>query len=653
MPTRTLTRLEDAVDALFAHGKGEIQLAAPLGLGKPHRLLNAIYQRVAADPKIAMQIYTALSLTPPSAPDGLAKRFLEPFVARHFGADFPRLDYAHAQQYDALPANIHVEEFYLQSGLLLGSQQAQQSYSSLNYTHVAPAVAARGINALVQKVAREPGGTRLSLSCNPDLTFDLVDEIARLGKPRPLLIAEVDSQLPFIGGTACAPEDFFDVVLDLPGPAPKLFGLPREPVSDVDYAIGLRASALVKDGGTLQIGIGSLSDALCHALILRHTRNAQYRLLLEALAPGYADSALVREIGDTATFETGLYGASELVNDGFRALHQAGILKRRVLDDIDAMRRINNDQASEQDKSRLAAEGRWLDGGFYLGSHDLYDWLREMTPAERRGIGMTRISHINELYGGNEALERVQRRDARFFNTCMMMTVLGAAVSDALEDGRVVSGVGGQYNFVAMAHALRDGRSALLFRASRGAGDGTASNVLWNYGHTTIPRHLRDIAISEYGVADLRGASDGECIERMLGLCEARFLSSLQHKARNAGKLPRDFTAPPAWSSNTTAFLAKLLRPYRQMGLLPDYPLGSDFTPVEQRLVKALGWLKTATASFRGKITAVLAANARVGESDREALQRRGLDAPKDWRERLDARLIALALNRTSGKSDT
>ena len=27
-------------------------------------------------------------------------------------------------------------------------------------------------------------------------------------------------------------------------------------------------------------------------------------------------------------------------------------------------------------------------------------------------------------------------------------------------------------------------------------------------------------------------------------------------------------------------------------GPLPDYPLGSDFTPVEQRLVKALGWLK-------------------------------------------------------------
>lgn len=60
-------------------------------------------------------------------------------------------------------------------------------------------------------------------------------------------------------------------------PYPQLFGLPRRPVSDADYAIGLYASTLVRDGGTLQIGIGTLADALNHALVLRHTDNARYR----------------------------------------------------------------------------------------------------------------------------------------------------------------------------------------------------------------------------------------------------------------------------------------------------------------------------------------------------------------------------------------
>ena len=81
---------------------------------------------------------------------------------------------------------------------------------------------------------------------------------------------------------------------------------------------------------------------------------------------------------------------------------------------------------------------------------------------------MRRISEINQLYGNHEPLERLQRVGSRFFNTCMMATALGDAVSDGLEDGRIVSGVGGQYNFVAMAHALEDARSVLMFRSQRG-----------------------------------------------------------------------------------------------------------------------------------------------------------------------------------------
>ena len=646
--TQRLGSLEETVAALFAQCGPALVLAAPLGLGKPHRLLNAIYDAMVADPKRSLELFTALSLTPPSAGKGLQKRFLAPFLARHFGADFPSLKYSLDQRRDALPGNVKVEEFYFQSGGLLDSEQAQQSYSSLNYTHVARAVAAKRPHAVIHKLAMSPDGSHLSLSCNPDLTFDLLDEIARLGLTRPLLVGEIDPGLPYIGGSACVPMDFFDIVLELPGPAPKLFALPRGPVSDADYAIGLRASALVKDGGTLQIGIGSLSDALCHALILRQQRNGEYRQLLQSLDPALVDSALVRDCGGLEPFSQGLYGASEMVNDGFMRLAQAGILKRRVLDEVAAMERIHAGRPTPQDSERLAREGRWLDGGFYLGSTDLYAWLREMPEAERAGLGMTRISHINELYGGNESLERLQRRHARFFNTCMMGTMLGAAVSDALADGRVVSGVGGQYNFVAMAHALRDGRSVLMFRAVRDGPHGSISSVLWNYGHCTIPRHLRDIMITEYGVADLRGASDMECVQRMLGLADARYQPTLLQQAMSAGKFPKllvDFRRDPL---NTPAHLAARLQPFRQSGLLPDYPLGSDFTPVEERLVRALAWLKSNTASLGSKLHTIASALFSPGARDNEALDRMDMSTASSLAERLNARLITLALNKTA-----
>jgi len=645
MTDPTSAALEDAVDRILARCGNSLVMAAPLGLGKPHRLLNAITRRVQAQSALSLHLLTALSLTPPSAGKGLQRRFLQPFLSRHFGDDFPVLDYALAMRRNQLPPNIRVEEFYMQSGALLGSSQAQRHYVSLNYTHVARAVAERGVNAVVQKVAREPGGSRLSLSCNPDLTFDLLDEVTRLGAPRPFLVAEVDPHLPWLDGPCAVDSGFFDLVLDLPGPAPQLFALPREPVNDADYAIGLYASTLVRDGGTLQIGIGSLSDALCHALVLRHTRNADYLAALESLSPALAESALVREIGGVEPFSLGLYGASEMVNDGFRRLAESGVLCRRVIDDADAMARINRGQATADDSARLQREGRYLDGAFYLGSKDLYRWLRESSPEQARGIGMTRVSHINELYGLNEALEREQRRDARFFNTCMMMTVLGAAVSDGLDDGRVVSGVGGQYNFVAMAHALHHSRSVLMLRAVRGFGAAAASNVRWNYGHTTIPRHLRDIAVTEYGIADLRGRSDEDCILAMLAITDASHQATLAETAQAAGKLAGDkeFAMP----ANRPEALSARLAPHRRSGVLPDFPMGSDFTEVEQRLVRALGWLKP-RASGLGKLALLLRALAGGATADTEAMARMGLAAPRGLSERLEARVLALALRDTA-----
>jgi acyl-CoA hydrolase len=642
-----LNTLDEAVSALLQHTGNRIVLAAPLGLGKPHRLLNAVYEAAVLRATISLEIYTALSLTTPKASADVEKRFLQPFLDRHFGADFPNLHYAVAQRKNKLPGNIKVQEFYLQSGAYLQSSQAQQSYASLNYTHVARSVAEKNINVIAHKVAKSPDGLRLSLSCNPDLTFDLLDEIARLGKNRPLMIAEIDPHLPWLDGTAAVDASFFDHICELPTNAPPLFALPRQAVTDAEYAIGLRASALVKDGGTLQIGIGSLSDALCHALILRHTNNAEYLAILRALAPGYAESALVKSNGGTAPFVEGIYGASEMVNDGFMHLYKAGILKRRVVDDSALMQREHDHCLNAQDKQRLLDEGHWLNGGFYLGSHDLYAWLRDLPDVEKRGIGMTRISHINELYGGNENLERLQRRDARFFNTCMMMTILGAATSDALENGRLVSGVGGQYNFVAMAHTLRDSRSILMFRAIREQAKSVHSNVLWSYGHTTIPRHLRDIAITEYGVADLRGADDENCITSMLTLCDARFAPALIDKARRELKLDTHFEAPVAWSSNRPESLSLALKSFREKNTLPDYPLGCDFNPVELRLVKALGWLKQETSSSWKKARLLMQAMLHRGAIDQEAIARMGYTSANSFTDTLNYKAIVFALHRT------
>ena len=120
------------------------------------------------------------------------------------------------------------------------------------------------------------------------------------------------------------------------------------------------------------------------------------------------------------------------------------------------------------------------------------------------------------------------------------------------------------------------------------------SNIRWNYGHTTIPRHLRDIVVTEYGVADLRGKSDRDVIAAMLAVTDSRFQGELLRQAKDAGKIEKQFELPAACRDNTPERIARALKPATEQGLLPPFPFGTDFTPVEQRLMPALETLRDA-----------------------------------------------------------
>ena len=641
--------LDAAVDRILARGGSRISVATPLGLGKPNHLLNALYRRVKADPARHLMLYTALSLDLPDAASELERRFLGPFLERQFGAHYPRLDYVADLHADRLPANVHVEEFYFQSGAMMDSRQAQRAYASANYTHVARDLAERaGLHAIVQLVAVRGDGrdARYSLSCNPDLTLDALEAIAARGGARPLVIGVVHPDLPWLRGAAEVEASFFDSLVDGARPHQPLFALPRNPVDLADHAIGLHASTLVRDGGTLQIGIGALSDAIVNALLVRHRSNADYRAAIAALH-GTAP-APSRDEADTGSFGLGLFGASEMVMDGFMHLRRAGILVRRVHEDIEIERALARGDAVDPERLR---SGHYLKGAFALGSKPFYDWLRGLEGEELDGLAMCAVSDINQLYGEHEELDRLQRRDARFFNTCMIATLLGAAASDALEDGRVVSGVGGQYNFVAMAHELAGARSVLLLRATRRSGRRLESNIRWSYGHATIPRHLRDVYITEYGIADLRGRSDEACIRAMLAISDARFVDGLAEEAKHAGKLARDFRIPEAWRRNTPGDIAERLRAASTADLLPRFPFGSDFDATELRLLGALSWLKGRIAK-PGQWPVLLAALIAPGEAANDAaLDRLALARPRGLRERLLARLVRAALARTRARA--
>ncbi|KMN17476.1 acetyl-CoA hydrolase/transferase C-terminal domain-containing protein [Pseudomonas weihenstephanensis] len=633
--------IECAVDDVLARLPPHIHLGLPLGLGKANRFVNALYQRIRQLPERHLTIYTALSLGRPALGEGLQRQFLEPFIERVFG-DYIELDFLGDLHRNTLPHNIHVEQFFMQPGSLLNSPPAQQDYVSSNYSHAARDINASGLNLVAQLIARDPqDARRLSLSCNPDITLDLLPMIAKrraVGETI-LLLGHVHADLPFMPGDSELQAEDFDLLID-EDERTTLFSTPNMPVSTQDHFIGLHASTLVRDGGTLQIGIGAMGDALVAALLARQADNAGYRALLDEVDVTPWGTLIERE-GGLNPFAQGLYGCSEMFVHGLMVLADAGIVRRKVYADEERQAQAN---AGTLDES-LHTDGVCVHGGFILGPASFYQRLRELPHSRRCEFNMTAISFINELYG-QEALKRLQRRDARFVNSAFTMTLLGAGVADQLQDGRVLSGVGGQYNFVAQGHALHDARSVIILRSWRESGGEVSSNIVWEYGHCTIPRHLRDIVITEYGIADLRGKTDRKVIEALLNITDSRFQTELIEQAQQIGKLPKDFCLDPRFADNSPERLQAIAA--RHPHLFPEYPLGSDFSAQEQDLLRALNWLKSKfklTQIYElGKATL----DAPSPQAFAQHLERMQLAHPSGLREELYQRLLLAGLQATA-----
>ncbi len=706
--TEELDSVEECVDRTIARVGKCLILAAPLGLGKPVQLMNAFFQRAAADSSLSLHIYTALSLELPTPGSHIEASLAGPIVERLFG-DYEPLEYMKALRSDTLPENIEVSEFYFKAGAMKNIPGAQQNYISSNYTHVARDLIDKGVNVLVQLVAtRETDGQKtISLSCNPDTGLDVGEQLRTLNDRKFVCIGQAHCDLPYMEHDAEVEDGFFDMLVSNSAYNKTLFAVPNAAVPVKDYATAIHASSLIADGGTLQIGIGSLGDAVAHACILRQKHNDKYRAMLAGLT--HQETSITE---DCKPFDQGLYVSTEMFVNGMMHLIDHGVVKRKVYDKLQLQKGINsgeighvidsglydyslqcglvptklderiladlkswgliaegvaldgaslvidgenftNDTTEVCTREALLAgvqgkalkRGKILHGGFFLGPQDFYQKLRDMDDTAHQEICMTSVRKTNQLLADVD-LYCAQRQKARFVNTGMMVTLAGAVASDGLENGLVVSGVGGQYNFVAMAHDLPGARSILCIRSTRGSGKSLQSNIVPFYGHLTIPKHLRDVIVTEYGVADLRGQCDAEIIKRLLSIADSRFQEELLAFARANGKVEASYEIPVQARDNTPEKLMRVLGDELGTGLLPDYPFGTELTEQEITLAASLRRVRAIADEPASLIRAVF--RALIHNVDHDAaqpfLERIDLEHPGTSKDFLIQQLILLDL---------
>lgn len=599
---------DEMARAIFEAVGGEVRLALPLGLGKPVTLVNALTRAALSDRTLKLNIFTALTLQRPAPNSDIERRFLGPAMDRLFGTT-PALIYADKINDGTLPDNITVSEFFFQAGNWLGNNYAQRHYIAANYTHARDVLVAQRPNVLAQLMPRD--GDRFSMSCNTDISADLFS-LRAAGELDFLAVAELNDALPFMVGDAIVKEAEIGMVLE-PHEQIDLFSAVRRPVSDTQHAIALHVSRLIPDGGTLQIGIGAIGDAVANAMLLRDQSK---------LKDVFSTSPFPLVGDEIAPFDDGLYAVTEMLVGGLLALFEGDVLRRKV-------------------------DGAVIHAGFFVEARDMYERLCAMPADKRAKIQMKPVSFTNALYG-DEAVKRAERVNARFINGAMQVSVLGDAMSDSAKPGQVVSGVGGQFNFFEQAFALKDAHAILTLPATRTSGGAVTSNIVWQLPLTTVPRHMRDIVVTEYGTAFLRGQTDEDVIKSLICIADNRFQEELADKAKSAGKLAQDWQIPDAHCRNTPNALTGWLRAY-QPALLPDFPLGTDFDASEQVLLPALARLRDASGSKRKLAALVLASfRARPHPDEAAAMTRMGYAADAALTDPLQSRALRGALRQSA-----
>jgi acyl-CoA hydrolase len=113
----------------------------------------------------------------------------------------------------------------------------------------------------------------VAISCTQQAELEMLDACD-------LVIFEVNKQLPYTMGTVRVPIEHVDYFIDVDYPITQA---PIQPASPAQKKIAHYASSLIKDGDTIQLGIGGLPDAVALDLMDRHDLGIHTEMLGSAM----------------------------------------------------------------------------------------------------------------------------------------------------------------------------------------------------------------------------------------------------------------------------------------------------------------------------------------------------------------------------------
>jgi 4-hydroxybutyrate CoA-transferase len=158
-----------------------------------------------------------------------------------------------------------------------------------------------------------------------------------------------------------------------------------------------------------------------------------------------------------------------------------------------------------------------MDIGEIMGTARLFAWSHE-----NRAVNMepSDVLHDPQVIGALGDFVSV--------NSALEVDLLGQVNAESV-DGRQVTGIGGQFDFVLGATRAAGGRAIIALPST--AARGTVSRLVPRLAagaRVTTPRYLADYVVTEYGVASLKGKSDSARARALTRIAHPSWRESLE-----------------------------------------------------------------------------------------------------------------------------
>ena len=160
---------------------------------------------------------------------------------------------------------------------------------------------------------------------------------------------------------------------------------------------------------------------------------------------------------------------------------------------------------------------------FALGSQELYDIIDDNPSVVAYAVDYTNDPRVIASIDNFVSI-----------NACIEVDLYGQVAAETVGT-RHISGTGGQLDFVEGAYKSKNGQSFICVASTKELKDGTLNStinpILRPGTVVTTPRTATHMVVTEYGIANMKGASTWERAERLINIAHPDFREGLVKKA--------------------------------------------------------------------------------------------------------------------------